>query len=159
VPSGGESPEADGLNPLSHTMEGASSHCDPRPTSKPGLDDISDIPFKWKMATTVVGNLYPIHPLQRGGEEEERKRRKGRGGGGGGGEGEQKDVVISRMRATKSTSHLTFTAVDIATRKLTHSDGVVVRTLKPQHDPCVTILPCFGHPELPVIPHPSDEVP
>ena len=35
MPSGGESPEADGLNPLSHTMEGASSHCDPRPTSKP----------------------------------------------------------------------------------------------------------------------------
>jgi len=35
VPSGGQSPEADGLNPLSHTMEGASSHCDPKSTSKP----------------------------------------------------------------------------------------------------------------------------
>ena len=34
-PSGGKSPEADGLNPLSHIMEGTSSHCDPRPTSKP----------------------------------------------------------------------------------------------------------------------------
>jgi len=38
------------------------------------LDDISDIPFKWKMATTVVGNLHPIH---RGHcKEEEEKRRK-----------------------------------------------------------------------------------
>ena len=30
----GDPPEADpGLNPLPHTMEGASSSCDPRPTS------------------------------------------------------------------------------------------------------------------------------
>ena len=41
----------------------------------------------------------------------------------------------------------------------THSNSVVVCTLKAQHDPGVAIVPLGWQPHLPVVPHPPYVVP